>query len=135
MVWAAGRKHSVVVQRLLLAGARPNSCDKYATSALTWAARAGDVVACSALLRAGADPNTAGMYCWTPLLQATHGETSLEFIYGVVAKTFFSPIPTYCATYACNINNCLTHLTHGLYYGKQTTDKHTYMYISKTYHR
>lgn len=74
LVWAAGRKHSGVVQRLLTAGARPNSCDKYATSALTWAARAGDVTACAALLRAGADANTAGMYCWTPLLQATHGK-------------------------------------------------------------
>ncbi|KAF9421826.1 hypothetical protein HW555_002266 [Spodoptera exigua] len=73
LVWAAGRKHSGVVQRLLAAGARPNSCDKYATSALTWAARAGDVTSCAALLRAGADANTAGMYCWTPLLQATHG--------------------------------------------------------------
>lgn len=74
LVWAAGRKHSGVVRRLLEAGARPNSCDKYGTSALTWAARAGDAVSCGALLAAGADPNTAGMYCWTPLLQATQGD-------------------------------------------------------------
>lgn len=77
-MWAAGRGHSAIVDRLLAAGARSNAGDKYGTTALIWAARRGDTASVKSLLAAGASPDQAGMYSWTALLQATQGILSFS---------------------------------------------------------
>lgn len=73
LTMAAARGDVGDLERLIAAGADPNSGGDSAFTPLIWAARKGEVAAVRRLVALGADPNrSSGVNDWSPLLHALH---------------------------------------------------------------
>jgi len=73
LTMAAARGEVQELERLIAAGADPNSGGDSAFTPLIWAARQGEIAAVRRLVALGADPNrTSGVNDWSPVLHALH---------------------------------------------------------------
>ncbi|TMS38043.1 hypothetical protein L596_004856 [Steinernema carpocapsae] len=73
LIVAAGRGFTDIVQKLIIADAQVNACDKFGSTALIWASRKGHLPVIELLLNNGAELDAVGMYSSTALMLATRG--------------------------------------------------------------